>query len=37
MAADLRKVGCNSTALLSGRTQPTDREDHRREPWGVYK
>ena len=29
MAADLRAVGWNSTALLSGRTQPTDREDHR--------
>lgn len=29
MAADLREVGCNSTADLSGRTQPTDREDHR--------
>ena len=29
MAADLREVGCNSTAELSGRTQPTDRVDHR--------
>ena len=29
IAADLREVGCNSTALLCGRTQPTDREDHR--------
>ena len=37
MAADLREVGCNSTALPSGRTQPTDREDHRREPWGCVQ
>ena len=29
MAGDLCEVGCNSTALLSGRTQPTDRADHR--------
>ncbi len=29
MAADLRAVECNSTADLSGRTQPTDRVDHR--------